>query len=46
MNTFNMDLLFEYFKTEISNKIQYLNGEIIVLLADGKKAKVRLFDLE
>lgn len=32
MTTFNMDLLFEYFKTEISNNIQYINGEIIVYL--------------
>lgn len=45
MNTFVMDTLLGYFNAEISNKVQKKNGQLIVELADGKKAKIRLISL-
>lgn len=45
MNTFVMDTLLGYFNAEISNKVQKKNGQLIVELADGKKAKIKLISL-
>lgn len=45
MNTFVMDTLLGYLGAEISNKVQKKNGQLIVELADGKKAKIKLISL-
>lgn len=40
-NTFVIDILTEYFTTEISNNIEKKNNELIVKLGNGMSAKVK-----